>query len=178
MTKPAIKLLQKPTVLLKLIKSFQLFTKKIIGRRQIRPKKKSSHVSRWKAGILTNFSSTVISCVSCSAFSASLDADVLVDLKNQWMDITLNSPLQSRKLHKQVAFCSHRQSWRMGWGESTVKRKRLGRNPPRHLLVLSGESLAEPRSHPNDGTCLLLAAGWLSGGDWGALCESAAVSWH
>lgn len=32
-------------------------------------------------GILTNFSSTVISCVSCPGFSASLDVDVLVDLK-------------------------------------------------------------------------------------------------
>lgn len=30
-------------------------------------------------------------------------------------------------------------------------------NPPRHLLVLSGASLADSHSHPNDRTCLILA---------------------
>lgn len=38
-----------------------------------------------------------------------------------------------------------------------MKRKRQGGNPPRHLLVLSSESLADSRSHPNDRTCLMLA---------------------
>lgn len=38
-----------------------------------------------------------------------------------------------------------------------MKRKRQGGNPPRYLLVLSGASLADSRSHPNDRTCLMLA---------------------
>lgn len=53
------------------------FSRKVIGRSD--KHQSVGHVER--GGILTNFSSTVISCVSCPGFSASLDADVLVDLK-------------------------------------------------------------------------------------------------
>lgn len=54
------------------------FSRKVIGSSDRHPS--VGHVER--EGILTNFSSTVISCVSCPGFSASLDVDVLVDLKN------------------------------------------------------------------------------------------------
>lgn len=40
-----------------------------------------SHVE--EGGILTSFSSTVISCVPCPGFSASRNVDVLVDLKKK-----------------------------------------------------------------------------------------------
>lgn len=53
------------------------FQERLIGRSDRHPS--MGHVEQ--EGILTNFSSTVISCVSCPGFSASLDVDVLVDLK-------------------------------------------------------------------------------------------------
>lgn len=53
------------------------FSRKIIGRSD-----KHQSVGHVEQGeLLTNFSSTVISCVSCPGFSASLDVDVLTDLK-------------------------------------------------------------------------------------------------
>lgn len=75
--------LQKPTVYFKLILAankevFELFfSRKVIGGSD--KHQSVGHVAR--GGILTNFSSTVISCVSCPRFSASFDVDVLVDLK-------------------------------------------------------------------------------------------------
>lgn len=56
---------------------FFFFSRKVIGGSDKR--QSVGHVAR--GGILTNFSSTVISCVSCPGFSASLDVDVLADLK-------------------------------------------------------------------------------------------------
>lgn len=53
------------------------FSRKVIGRSDRHPS--VGHVEQ--EGILTNFSSTVISCVFGPGFSASLDVDVLVDLK-------------------------------------------------------------------------------------------------
>lgn len=43
----------------------------------------------------------------------------------------------------------------VGWRYSEKEATR--RESPRHLLVLSSESLADSRSHPNDRTCLMLA---------------------
>lgn len=53
------------------------FSRKVIGRSD--KHQSVGHVEQ--EGILTNFSSTVISCVSCPGFSASRDVDVHVDLK-------------------------------------------------------------------------------------------------
>lgn len=77
--------LQKPSVYFKLIlaankEGFELlffFSRKVIGGSD--KHQSVGHVAR--GGILTNFSSTVISCVSCPGFSASFDVDVLADLK-------------------------------------------------------------------------------------------------
>lgn len=57
--------------------NFFFFSRKVIGGSDKR--QSVGHVA--PGGILTNFSSTVISCVSCPGFSASLDVDVLADLK-------------------------------------------------------------------------------------------------
>lgn len=42
-------------------------------------------------------------------------------------------------------------------GQGYSEKKETRRESPRHLLVLSGASLADSRSHPNDRTCLMLA---------------------
>lgn len=76
--------LQKPSVCFKLILAadrevleLHFYSRKVIGRSD--KHQSVGHVA--PGGILTNFSSTVISCVSCPGFSASLDVDVLADLK-------------------------------------------------------------------------------------------------
>lgn len=74
------------------------FSRKVIGRSD----KCQSVGHTEQEGILTNFSSTVISCVSCPGFAASFDVDVLVDLKKK-VDVNMQSKSRQKQTgNKQV----------------------------------------------------------------------------
>lgn len=84
-------------------------------------------------GILTNFSSTVISCVSCPGFSASLDVDVLVDLKTIRRTINAQKKLSNKdkeRLHGSNKG-SHplptilEESARQGYSEKKERRREI-----------------------------------------------------
>lgn len=105
------------------------FSRKVIGRSDRHPS--VGHIEQ--EGILTNFSSTVISCVSCPGFSASLDVDVLVDLKT--IRRTINAQQKLSKEDEEQLRRSHKFSYprptileesaRRGYGEKKETRREI-----------------------------------------------------
>lgn len=104
--------------------------------------------------------------MSCPGFSASLDVDVLVDLKTirQTLHAKHKTPHKQQRRKrppppkKKISYTLQtltilEEMMGQGYSEKEVTRS----ESHRHILVLSGESLADCRSHPNDRTCLMLA---------------------